>query len=208
MSLISEENKSTPHHVPKKLCENRYCNQEAFSILVCWGKDEKNKLKQQISKVKAPSFEVTEFPSAEYLHDLLKIATINSDVFAMADSGEVFEKLRNKFTSFITYGETSEIWLQNRTEQRFYYCVCSFMSKLYVIGGRVFGYDKARSSCLTYDTKTAKWSKLADVNEGRSYSACTAFGGKVVVSGGGNGTRKIRKLFLKSVEAYDYYENK
>ena len=29
-----------------------------------------------------------------------------------------------------------------------------------------------------------------------------------MVSGGGNGTRKIRKLFLKSVEAYDCYENK
>ena len=99
--------------------ENRYCNQEAFSILVCWGKDNNNKLKQQISKFKAPGFEVTEFPSVEYPHDLLKIATISSDVFAMSDSGEVFEKIRNKFTPYNTYHETPQTWQQRYMKNDF-----------------------------------------------------------------------------------------
>ena len=56
-------------------------------------------------KVKALSFEVTQLPPAEYPRDLLKIATIDSDVFAMSDSEKVFEKLRNKFTPFETYSD-------------------------------------------------------------------------------------------------------
>ena len=47
--------------------------------------------------------------------------------------------------------------------------------------------------------KCDKWSQIADMNEERLDPACTVYEGKIVVSGG---------TYLKSVEAYDYYDNK
>ena len=48
-------------NVPKVLYENRYCNQEGFSILACGGLDKNKKCLNQVSEVKFPSFEFTEF---------------------------------------------------------------------------------------------------------------------------------------------------
>ena len=48
---------------------------------------------------------------------------------------------------------------------------------------------------MKYET----WTKIADMNEHRKGAACTVYEGKFVVSG---------SFYLKSVEAYDYYENK
>ena len=48
-----------------------------------------------------------------------------------------------------------------------------------------------------------KWSNIADMNERRCDAACTVYEGKIVVSGGRN-----NKVLLKSVERYDFYENK
>ena len=51
--------------------------------------------------------------------------------------------------------------------------------------------------------KIDKWSQTADMNEERTYAACTVIEGKIVVCGGSfNGN------VLKSVGVYDYYENK
>ena len=44
---------------------------------------------------------------------------------------------------------------------------------------------------------------MADMNVKRQYAACTVYEGKIVVSGGCRNS-----FYLKSVEAYDYYENK
>ena len=77
--------------IPKVLYENRYCNQEHFSKLVCGGIDKSFKRMNQVLKIKVPSFKVTEFPSMENHHDLLKIATIRSDIFAFVDSVDTYE---------------------------------------------------------------------------------------------------------------------
>ena len=61
--------------------------------------------------------------------------------------------------------------------------------------------------------KRDRWSQIADMNENREDAACTAFEGKIVVSGG---CRRLKSGFgnwrnivlLKSVEVYDFYENK
>ena len=50
--------------------------------------------------------------------------------------------------------------------------------------------------------KCDKWSQKADINEQRVCAACTVCCGKLVVSGGYNDNT------LKSVEAYDYFENR
>ena len=50
--------------------------------------------------------------------------------------------------------------------------------------------------------KKDKWNQLTDTKERRYSSACTVFEGNIVVTGGKD------YLILKSVVAFDYYENK
>ena len=57
---MNSKNKISSIDVPKVLYENRYCNQEGFSILVCGGKDRNYKDSNKVLEVKFPSFEVTE----------------------------------------------------------------------------------------------------------------------------------------------------
>ena len=61
--MMYEKSKSTPFHVPKVLYENRYCNQEGFSILVCGGKDKKGKVTNEVLELEIPSFNVKKFPA-------------------------------------------------------------------------------------------------------------------------------------------------
>ena len=58
----------------------------------------------------------------------------------------------------------------------------------------------ARTTFISFDTKSISWRKVASMNKSRASAACTVFEGRVVVSGG----RSFRKsLELKTVEAYD-----
>ena len=88
-------------------------------------------------------------------------------------------------------------------DERSEYCACSFMRSLYVFGGNI-SLSKNNiiksNSCSKYDTKTSQWSCIAEMKIDRNRVACSVFEGKIVVSGGYSN--------LKSVEAYDYYENK
>ena len=65
--MISK-NQISPTDVPKVLYENRYCNQEGFSILVCGGRNKKYKDTNQVLEIKIPSFEVHNF--CHFLHKL------------------------------------------------------------------------------------------------------------------------------------------
>ena len=45
---------------PKILYENRYCNQEDFSILICAGVNENDRLVKSVFKLQGPNFECKE----------------------------------------------------------------------------------------------------------------------------------------------------
>ena len=79
---MSKENKLVPIPVPKVLYENRYCNQEGFSILVCGGKDKKGKITNEVLELEIPSFNVKKLPSMVEPHLHLDLATMNTDVIA------------------------------------------------------------------------------------------------------------------------------
>ena len=97
------------------------------------------------------------------------------------------------------------------------YCVCSFMQKMFVIGGRGNS-GRYHSSCMFYDKQSNFWTSMAALMEGREKAACTVFEGKIVVSGGIVKTSRDpnRNPFFRtqvitytnSVEAYDYHEDK
>ena len=96
-------------------------------------------------------------------------------------------------------------------DERSRYCVCSFMQKIFVIGGS--NSNESINSCMAYDCKIKKWTYIASMNESRKDTSCTVFQGKVVVTGG----LKVKTsphfgikfpALLKSVEAYSFHENK
>ena len=190
-------------NVPKVLYENRYCNQEGFSILVCGGLKRNRKLTNQVLEVKFPSFEVAEFQFMTKPHVCLKVATIHSEIFAFFDSNE---QLGYSCTSVEVYSEKTKSWKHHYVnfEERFDFCLCSFMGKLYIIGGSNKSTYENDRSCYTYDIKSNKLNKMGDLSVARHYAACTVFEGKIVVAGGYNSNDGL----LKSVEAFDYYENK
>ena len=57
----------------------------------------------------------------------------------------------------------------------------------------------------SYDINISKSNKIADLNLARHGVACAVFEGKIVVTGGYDYKQGTE---LKSVEAYDYYDNK
>ena len=62
------------------------------------------------------------------------------------------------------------------------------------------------SNCKFYDKKSNTWCLITAMKLNRSNTACTLFEGKIVVFGGfGYLNSKIGKV--KSIKAYDHYEN-
>ena len=191
--------------VPQVLYENRYCNQEGFSILACGGLDKNKNPLNQVLEVKTPSFEVTEFPSMEKRHDFLHLTNINSDIFIIVNSYTEYEKLGSFCTSVEIYFKETKTWKHqyNDFEERYFCCLQSFKSKLYIIGGYVASKRESLSSCYTYDVISNQRVEIADLNQARYWAACTVFEGKIVVTGGFS---RPERCELKSVEAYDYNE--
>ena len=174
---------------PIVLYENRYCNQDDLSVLVCGGIYKSYKVEESIFKLYGSKFECGHFTlMPNNLRDC-KTAVINSDLFILGGFSE-YRKLNNLILKFCNKTKTWSSKVQSRIYNN-YFCMCSFKKNLYVI-------NETRQ-CFVYNLKRYKWTKLADTKEDKPLVACTVFEGKIVISG---------SSITKSVEAYDYYENK
>ena len=85
-------------------------------------------------------------------------------------------------------------------DERFNFCVCSFMGNTYVLGG--FTQQKPINTCLMFCPTDCSWKEVAEMNVSRYIASCTVFEGKIVVSGGLNNNGR-----LTTVEAYDHIAN-
>ena len=191
-------------HVPNVLYENRYCNQDGFSILICGGKDNNKKYLNIVFEMKVPSFEVCDFPSMINQKAGVRLVVVNSDIMAIGGGVNMSRDLRKVVKPVEIYSNKMKSWqLQYiQIEEKSCFCPCFFLKQMFVIGGWIRSSDETLSSCFIYSFKSDSWSQIADLNVARDSAACTVFEGKIVVSGGGNDYE------FKSVEAYDYYEDK
>ena len=107
---MSKEIKLVPFHVPKVLYENRYCNQEGFSILICGGNDKNEKTTSEVFELEIPSLKVNKFPSMvkPYFHFVL--ATIKSKILAVGNSLKINEFLDESLHFFEVYSEKTKTW--------------------------------------------------------------------------------------------------
>ena len=100
------------------------------------------------------------------------------------------------------------IVLPSTLDERSRFCICSFMKKIYVIGGyrgKQENFGSCINSSMCYDIKNNKWTYVASMIESRNNASCAVFEGKIVVTGGFS--THVRSGF-KSVEADCFHENK
>ena len=97
-------------HVPAVLYENRYCNQEGFSVFIFGGEYKNRKCLNRVFKIKVPSFKVTELPSMVKPHYNLHLVTNNSDIFAIVTNQELDEILDISIASVEIYSDKNKTW--------------------------------------------------------------------------------------------------
>ena len=204
------------------LYQHRYCDQEEFSI----GVFSCDNYSEDVSKPK--HFLLNNFDTKLYLPSL---SIPKFDCKAVASSSNVYlagqlygddNTLSVEKYSFSTNNWNKVALLEGVIELR--YEVCSFMQKVFVISGA--GYEEPsllEKPSWFYNKDTNKWTSIASIMELREGSACTVFEGKIVVSGGfrkeiipnrvyPGGMVNLcllqRLIYLNTIEAYDYHENK
>ena len=201
-SLVSKKGGKL-FQVPSVLYVNRYCNQNESSTLVCGGTFENNfNASNHVYELKVLNFECSKFSSMLEARYASKSVVINSDIVVTGGYKGLNPKVRSYTVQ--SFNTNNKLWSRKTelTDNRDYFCICACKQNLYIIAGRnKFGKLK---SCFVYNMKRDRWSQIADMNEKRTFAACTIYEGKIAVTGGIG----FNDNYLKSVEAYDYYENK
>ena len=156
---------------------NRHCSQNSFDVLF---------LGDESFKLNCATFKTTEMPGWS--------RTGYSRCEAVSAQGEVyFFGARGYETTCIQKYSVAEESFETVGELPFIdWCVCAFGDGIYVIGGChaiEYGFCCARFNCKDRSLEPA-----TDLNVARSWAACAAFQGKVVVSGGFAGNRTIRQV--------------
>ena len=201
---MNSNNQSLLIHETQVLYENRCCNQGG-SVLFCGGIDKSNNFLNRVLEVKVPSFEVFEFPSMVKQRCFTELIVVNSDIMAIGGDVSIKEDFANFNNSVEIYSSKRKHWQEQYIQipGKKCFCYCFFMKNIFVIGEcNESSYESLKFS-FTYSYKIDKWKQIAKFNVARHCAACTIFEGKIVVTGG-----DIDNEALKSVEAYDYYENK
>ena len=121
--------------------------------MVCGGRDENYQLKKQVFGLKLPNFEVTEFPSMVTLNNNLNLVTHESDIVAVGNNYKLNKKFDEPVLSMEIYSRKNKTWTHQYVEfgGSEHYCVCSFKSNLYIIGGWLKDNDVYLSDVFTYD---------------------------------------------------------
>ena len=184
------------------LYQARYCAQEDISIALC----KKKKIKILDHPISFKNFERRKRDFFSSIIDRSSKSVVSgSNLYCL------FSEKKQKF-SFAKFSKSSESlnFLPSVLDERSSFCVCSFMKKIFVLGG----YESMESinSCMAYDCKRNEWNYIAPMNESRGSTACAVFHGKIVITGGWVHRRLISGKFsfdlLKSVESYCPHENK
>ena len=183
------------------LYQNRHCYQEDVDIIIF---KRNSGYADRLLKFKGMNFSA--FKPIQFLKPKRHFgkAVIGQHIYSVSESNS-----SEDLSIVETYSMKSDNW-KNTTQlqdMRYDFCVCSFKQNLFIIGGN-YKHENYLNTCLKYDVKINKWCSIANMNERRSELACSVFHGKVVISGGFSYTNWRDYGSLKSVESYDYHEDK
>ena len=166
------------------LYQARYCAQVDFSIAVCMMYDIKI-LEDPFSLKNYGKNNQKGFKTNWSYRS--KIVACESNLYKVEQD---LYKVKQECT-FRRYNNSrkNEIVLPSLLDQRSEFCVCSFMKKIYIIGGE-YNYKNKNilqeivNSCMCYDIKSNKWTYVGSLIKNRKHASCTVFKGRIVVTGG------------------------
>ena len=185
-------------------CTYRYCNQKMFRLTLFGGHNfDSNKIMKNVNQFRDNSLEKLDIlPSMLRSRFEAKAVCVKGDIYFFGGAENVLTL--KVVTSVDKYSLSTKTWnkVADMIDGRHAFCVCSFMDKIYLIGGA--DYVTHISSCFQFNTDGYKFNKVAEMNEKRSYAACTVYEEKVVVSGGKN---RLFTNMLDTVECYDVVTN-
>ena len=92
--LISEHDENM-FNVLNVLYENRYCNQDDFSILVCGGRTLDRGALNDVYELKGPTFKSSKFPSMLEARESCRTAVINSNYFVVGGFNESLRSMHS-----------------------------------------------------------------------------------------------------------------
>ena len=149
------------------LYQTRYCAQEDFSIAVC--------MDTSLKRLEFP-FSMNNYVNSKQI-DSISMSRYNSKLVTCGSSLFVISESRQN-SMFEKYHECSgnKIVLPSLLDNRSGFCFCSFMQKIYVIGGYRISQENIHSSinsCMCYDTISNKWNYIASMRmNGHNFLKC------------------------------------
>ena len=174
-------------------CTSRYCDQNMFNFLICGGREKRPRKGSRIVKeVSGRNFNSFKF--------LPSMVTERCSALAVCSKGDVYVfggfKQNNDLTEPVEkYSTATNAWevVAEMSGDVKEFCGCAFADKIFIIGA--VGGD----SCSRFDTRDAKWARVAGTNEARESAACAVFEEKIVLCGGN------RETLLHTAESYDVF---
>ena len=187
------------------LCTYRYCNQQNSNIFMCGGRSTRS------TKVfrKGIQFDGNNFKNVKNISFMkkqrwrCKAIRLKEEIYVF---GGIDEK-KNVVMTIEKYSPLDNCWsiVTDMYDGRTEYCTCSFMGKIYIIGG--YNNGSLLDSCIQFDPNCSsnnKWKTVAKMNQAKQDVACAIFEGKIVLSGGCN---FLYTQYFNAVESYDVIGN-
>ena len=196
-NVLKEESNYRQNHIAD--CY-RHCDEDMFNILICGGRSNDSYL-QSVHEIDCKILSkfqtiATHMPESRAY---FKAVYLKGNIYFFYG----FNKF-NSLTSVIKYSMFTKTWecvSDDRVTQQ-WSTVCGLIDKIYICGG-------IRRNMLTetwlgdtdrvFDTKNHTWREISMMKHRRESAACSAYQGKMVVSGGYSDGR-----YLSVVEAYDH----
>ena len=177
---------------------HRFCDQNKFKILICGGKhDVTRKPVKRVHQIDGSNLNnLKVLPSMLEERQYAKAVCLKGEVYVFG--GKEILKDRNLVMSVEKYSPVTNTWskVTYMYDERYCFCVCAFMDKLFIIGGS----NRAiLNSCLQFDTKDNAWKHVAGMSQARVRTACVVFKENIIVAGGVD----TRWRAMRSVESYD-----
>ena len=179
----------------------RCCDHDQFDVIMCGG------YKRNGHEVLRCAYRI------ECRHNLHKTKRLPSMIAGRCGSiavylkGDVYliggEDSSGRTTSIHKYSRATGTWSElnfDMIDGRIGTCACSFIDRIFVVGGGSW-LGNATNSCCYFNDDGFK--EVRAMESARRRSACVVFRGKVVVSGGVSGG--VSGRMLKSVESYDVF---
>ena len=141
--------------------DNRYCNQDDFSVLGCWRLNENIEIVNSVYKLDGRELKYDKYTSMPKELDS-KTTVINLDLFVLAGNS-LNDKFYNNSRKFCNKAQTWSIETELSLNDIFI-CVCSLKNKLFVVYGE-------KKKFFVYNLKNNNWFRLADTKQKRHNAA-------------------------------------